>query len=89
MTGTRTEILFAFHGMGKSSTGVIACAAMYYTKQASDGGDTMIGEVIPLAEDPFTLTYTENPTDVQRRFRDWVNDRVILGLDRWRKALGA
>lgn len=89
LTGTRTEILFAFHGMGKGSTGVIACSAMYYTKQASDSGETMIGEVIPLSEDPFTLTHTENPTDVQRRFRDWVNDRVILGLDRWRKTLGA
>lgn len=89
LTGTRTEILFSFHGMGKSSTGVIACAAMYYTKQASDSGETMIGEVIPLSEAPFTLTYSENPADVLRRFRDWVNDHIILGLDRWRQSLGA
>lgn len=89
LTGMRTEILFAFHGIGKGSTGVIACSAMYYTKQASDRGETTIGDVVPLSEAPFTLTYTENPTDVQRRFRDWVNDRVILGLDRWRKDIGA
>lgn len=89
LTGTRTEILFAFHGMGKGSTGIIACSAMYYTKQASETGESMIGEVVPLSEEPFTLTYQENPTEVERRFRQWVNDRIILGLDRWRKAVGA
>ncbi|MDH4187087.1 MAG: Fic family protein [Nitrospira sp.] len=89
LTGTRTEILFAFHGMGNGSTGVIACSAMYYTKQASDSGETMIGEVTPLSDEPFTLTYKENPTEVNKKFTKWVNDRIILGLDRWRKALGA
>ena len=89
LTGRRTEILFAFHGMGKGSTGVIACSAMYYTKQASDSGETMIGEVIPLSDEPFTLTYREDPTEVKKRFTKWVNDRVIRGLDHWRKALGA
>jgi hypothetical protein len=89
LTGTRTEILFAFHGMGKGSTGVIVCSAMYYTKQASDSGETMIGEVTPLSDEPFTLTYKENPTEVKKRFTKWVNDRIILGLDWWRKALGA
>jgi Fic family protein len=89
LTGTRTEILFAFHGMGKGSTGVIACSAMYYTKQASESGETMFGEVVPLSEEPFTLTYQEDPTQVERRFRQWVNDRIILGLDHWRKAVGA
>lgn len=89
LTGTRTELLFAFHGMGKGSTGVIACAAMYYTKQASDGRETMIGEVTPLSEEPFALTYSEDPKAVLRRFKDWVTDRIILGLDRWRQDLGA
>lgn len=89
LTGTRTEILFAFHGMGKGSTGIIACSAMYYAKQASETGESMIGAVLPLSEEPFTLTYKENPTDVERRFRQWVNDRIILGLDSWRKAVGA
>jgi fido (protein-threonine AMPylation protein) len=89
LTGTRTEILFAFHGMGRGSTGVIACSAMYYTKQASDSGETMIGEVTPLSDEPFTLTYNEDPIEVKKRFAKWVNDRIILGLDWWRKALGA
>ena len=89
LTGTRTEILFAFHGMGKGSTGVIACSAMYYTKQASQSGEAMIGEVVPLSEEPFTLTYQEDPVQVEKRFRQWVNDRIIYGLDLWRKQVGA
>lgn len=89
LTGTRTEILFAFHGMGQGSTGVIACSAMYYTKQASESGEAMISDVVPLSDEPFTLTYQEDPHQVEKRFRLWVNDRIILGLDFWRKAVGA
>ncbi len=89
LTGNKTEILFSFHGMGKGLTGVVACAAMYYTRQAGDGGETMIGEVTPLSPGPFTFTYEEDPAEVAKRFSAWVDDRIILGLDRWRKALGA
>lgn len=89
LTGTRTEILFAFHGMGPGSTGVIACSAMYYTKQPSESGEAMISEVVPLSKEPFTLTYREDPTQVEKRFRQWVNDRIIFGLDHWRKSVGA
>lgn len=89
LTGTRTEILFAFHGMGYGSSGVIACSAMYYTKQPSESGEALISEVVPLSKEPFTLTHQEDPTQVEKKFRQWVNDRIIFGLDYWRKSVGA
>jgi Fic family protein len=88
-TNARTEILLAIHGMGKGPTGVIACSAMYYTRQTSAYDEPSVSHVTPLSDEPFTFTYRDDPSDVQRRFRSWFDDRLILGLDRWRKSLGA
>ena len=83
------EILFSFHGMGRSSTGVLACCAMFYEKETSDKGQGVIGEVTPLSSESFYFTAEEDPTEIQRRFRHWFDERVVLGLDMWRKSIGA
>jgi len=88
-TASRAELLFSFHGMGKGSTGVLACSGMFYTRQLTDTGDSVIGDIHALSNEPYTFTYTQDPTDVERGFRRWLNDRIVLGLDHWRKAVGA
>ncbi len=88
-TTTRSEVLFSLHGMGKGLSGIIACSAMFYTKESTDTKHTVIGEVVPLCTEPFTFTYEEEPVEVQKRFRKWLDDTLILGLDQWRKGLGA
>ncbi|MBP7052988.1 MAG: Fic family protein [Phycisphaerae bacterium] len=88
-TTTRSEILFSLHGMGKGLSGIIACSAMFYTKESTDTKHTVIGEIVPLCTEPFTFTYEEEPNEVQERFRKWLDDTLILGLDQWRRGLGA
>ena len=85
----RTEILFSFHGIGREFTGVLVCTAMFYTKQRTDTAETIIGEVVPLSEEPFYFTYLEAELEVINRFRQWMNERLIKGLDLWRKDVGA
>ena len=85
----RREILFSFHGIGREFTGVLVSTAMFYTKQRTDTKETFIGEVVPLSEEPFYFTYTEAEQDVINRFRQWMNERLVKGLDLWRKDVGA
>jgi fido (protein-threonine AMPylation protein) len=85
----RVEVLFSFHGMGRGETGVLACSAMFYTKDTSDAGEAVIGEVVPLSSDPFLFTSNDDPAAVERRFHRWLDERVVLGLDMWRKSIGA
>ncbi len=91
ITRVKTEILFAFHGMGRASTGVIVCSAMYYTKSvgAREAEGSVPSDVAPLSVEPFTLTFREDPLDVQKRFRAWLEDRVIAGLQLWKNDIGA
>lgn len=84
----RTEILFSFHGIGLAESGVLGCTAMIYTKEEkSERGDKTVGEIIPLADEPFEFTYVEDSSEVQQRFRRWIDDRVLDGLGIWQKAL--
>ncbi len=89
ITDTRAEILFSIHGLGREFTGVLACTAMVYFKQTTDAGDTQIGDVISLSEEPFHLTYDEKEVDVISRFGCWANDCILKGLDHWRRGMGA
>jgi len=86
-TKTQTEILFSFHGVGKS-TGMLACAAMAYNRAQSPDGEAFIEDVFPLVNEPFQFAYSEDPTEVSRRFRRWLEDRILDGLNFWKKNLG-
>lgn len=88
-TEFKTEVLFAFHGIGRESTGVLVCSPMVNTRQTTDTEDTVIGDIFPLTEEPFHFTYAEDPSDVAKRFRKWLEQCLISGLDRWRRMIGA
>jgi Fic family protein len=83
-TEVRTELLFSFHEMGHGSSGVLCCAPMTYTKRPDDDGRTIIGEVVPLAAEPFEFTYAEPAENVNRRFEKWLDECVAVGLARWK-----
>jgi Fic family protein len=86
-TERRFEILFAFHGIGHRSSGVLGCTAMLYTKDYDESGNTTVGDVIALVEEPFEFTYAEDPAAVQRRFQKWQDAAVIKGLNEWQNLI--
>lgn len=82
-TDRRIEILFAFHGIGHASSGVLGCNAMLYAKDYDETGETIIGDVIPIIEEPFEFTYAEDFAAVQLRFQRWQDAAIIQGLTEW------
>ena len=87
VTEQKCEILFSFHGIGRDAPGVLGCAAMAYTKEQTESGENAVGEVTPLAEAPFGFTYIEDPVEVRQRFRAWLDQCIVRGLDYWQKTL--
>lgn len=86
-TTRRAEILFSFHGIGQKSSGVLGCAAMFFTKEKNEDGETEISGFVPLGDEPFEFTYTENDGDVRNRFQKWLDQIVLLGLEEWQKVV--
>lgn len=86
-TTRRAEILFSFHGAGTHSGGVYACSAMFFTKDVNDHGDTEVTGLIPLGNEPFEFTYTEQDAIVRKRFVEWIDEIVIAGLQEWQRVV--
>jgi Fic family protein len=87
ITEHRTEILLSFHGIGHEESGILGCAGMAYTKERGEDGESTIGPVSSLADEPFEYSYAEDPTEVQRRFGRWLDECVLRGVDYWRRSL--
>jgi hypothetical protein len=83
----RAEVLFSFHGIGHETSGILGCSSMFSTKQQDEEGQTVIGPVSPLANEPFVFTYLEDQTEVQHTFRKWLDRCVVSGMDHWQKGL--
>ena len=84
----RTEILFSFHGIGREESGVLGCAAMVYSKdEKAESGEKNISDIHSLSDEPFEFSYLEDSSDVQQRFRSWLDRCVLLGLSYWQKSL--
>ena len=73
-----SRITMIAHSLGPAFRGLVAFAA-YFTR-----GD---GQVIPLSDDVFRITYNENVNDVVRRFIPWLEKALINGLAEWRRTL--
>ena len=87
LTEHRTELLFSFHGIGREAAGILGCSAMVYNKEEIETGESMISEITPLSGEPFTFTYREDPSDMQRRFGHWLDECILKGLNYWQRSL--
>jgi Fic family protein len=87
LTTRRAEILFSFHGIGRQSSGVLGCTAMFFTKDKTEDGETEIAGLTPLGGEPFEFTYTEDDADVRRRFTIWLDRMALLGMQEWQKVI--
>lgn len=78
-------ILIAFHGIGHGWSGLIGAAPMAYRKEAAESGVLEVVEVKPLATEPFEIGFSADPIEIEQRFRKWLEDVLILGLQYWQK----
>lgn len=80
-----TEILIAFHGIGREFRGVLACSASWFQRVETDDGEREIGPVTPLTDSAFLINYKESPEEAAARFSDWLEDTIVRGLKLWQE----
>ena len=87
---TRDDLVLTFHAIGREFRGVIAVAALYEQHQVNvDGvkGERRLTDSDDLSVDLFQINYREAPQEAAERFRDWLEEVMTIGLDRWRSTL--
>ncbi len=80
-------ILVAFHGIGHEWLGLLGAVAMAYRKEPSDDGKLEVVDLKPLCTMPFEIAYSDDPVAVEQRYRKWLEDVLILGLDYWQQQI--
>lgn len=78
-------ILVAFHGVGHDWLGLLGAVAMAYRKEPSEDGKLEVVELQPLCTAPFEIAYSDDLYAIEQRYRRWLEDCLILGLNFWQQ----
>jgi Fic family protein len=81
----RSELLLSFHAVGSDYRGVVGASMSFYRRQEADNIEHQIIELQPVCDDLFQINYKEDPASVLRRFRPWLEEALVAGLDQWRR----
>jgi Fic family protein len=83
ITDIKVGILISLHAMGYTP-GIVACSALYYKLPIDDKNAALAdAELVNLSNEPFTFTYKEHPSEITSSFQSWLEDRLLIGLEKW------
>ena len=80
-----TEMLVAFHGIGREFQGVLACSAFWFQRFVTEDGEREVGPVMPLVESVFLINYKESVEQASDRFSNWLEDAIVRSLRLWQE----
>lgn len=84
---SQAEILVSFHGTGHEFRGILAASACFFRRDETEQGEREVGKAIPLVDEIFQINYRESEDETLGRFRDWLEDVLVRGLETWRSAV--
>ncbi len=81
--GSDSQILIAFHVIGHEFQGVLACSGTWFRRVQTDDGSRETEGETALSEEVFQINYKENASDIEQRFKQWLEGVVERGLALW------
>jgi len=86
-TDGRSEILISFHVIGHEFRGVLVATACYFRRDISDENESGAVDVTGLTDEPFQINYRESVQEAEVRFRRWLDEVTVTGLEMFRRSL--
>ncbi len=84
---TSTTILISFHVLGHEYRGLLVCNACAYHRDDSEEGERNISDIQSLTDSPFQFSYADEEGNLVERFKQWLEDAVLTGLEYWNKSI--
>ena len=81
----RTEMLIAFHGIGREFQGVLACSVSWFQRVETEDGEREVEAVTPVTDQVFLINYKEALAAASSRFSDWLEDAIVRSLKLWQE----
>ena len=82
----QSQILFSFHAIGHEFRGVLVCSALFFERQQTAADARETGPAKALCPSIFQINYREDPEEIRDRFRSWLEDCIVNGLEAWRES---
>ena len=86
-TDTQSEILVSFHATGYEFRGIAAVSACFFNREETEENERQIGDVVQLSDDMFQINYKEETKNALKRYKPWLEDILLRGLETWRRGL--
>lgn len=84
---TSTTLLLSFHVLGHEYRGLLVCTACAYHRDDSDEGEHNISDIQSLTDSPFQFSYADEEENLIERFKQWLEDVILTGLEYWNKSI--
>jgi Fic family protein len=82
-----TAILISFHILGHEYRGLLVCTACAYHRDNSEEGERSISDIQSLTDSPFQFSYADEEENLLERFKQWLEDVILTGLEYWNKSI--
>ncbi len=84
---TSTTLLVSFHVLGHEYRGLLVCTACAYHRDNAEKGESSISEIEKLTDSPFQFSYADEEENLIERFKQWLEDVILTGLEYWNKSI--
>lgn len=84
---TSTTLLLSFHVLGHEYRGLLVCTACAYHRDDSEEGERNISDIQSLTDSPFQFSYADEEENLVERFKQWLEDVIVTGLEYWNKSI--
>lgn len=88
-TSDRFEIVVSLHGYGHGDTGVMAASAFTSRRVEREDGGSEYVDLRPACVDLFQFNYVESRESTAERFKDWLEDTLVIALAEWQRLIAA
>lgn len=79
--------MISFHALGHEYRGLLTCTACAYHRDETEEGDKNISDIQTLADSPFQFSYADEESNLTERFKQWLDDVIVAGLEYWDKGI--
>ena len=82
-----TIVLLSFHVLGHEYRGLLVCSACVYHRDNSGEDESNTNGIQPLIDLPFQFSYADEQSSLRERFKDWLEEVIVNGLEYWNQSL--
>jgi hypothetical protein len=66
---------------------LLVCTACAYHRDDSEEDKSNISDIESLTDSPFQFSYADEEDNLIERFKQWLEDVILTGLEYWNKSI--